>query len=270
MREIENQAEELARQYTQADVDNAKPVEHFVKEDGKMKLKRPSWRVEANEPQVLTEEQKVQRRDYWKTVREDKQRKFNTLEEFKYVFHQTYEYELTPELKNIYDCLKLYIFRDKKFLKMANNLKCATEPNFSKGILLFGSYGVGKSIFLEKIAQTCSKLILPNPIQGIFKSTNSIAKEAKSKSNDYFYHATKGKMILDDLGADRDFDHYGKRASEAVIAPILEERYLRKLTTHTTTNFNHAELGEIYGQRLFDRFYKMFNIFEVKGKSLRR
>ena len=95
---------------------------------------------------------------------------------------------------------------------------------------------------------------------------------------------TVGPLILDDLGTENLGLHFGSRTN--VISELLMMRYerfvaFRRLTgserreyqhpvTHGTSNLNHNELREFYGDRVYDRMRELFNDIVCDGDSRRK
>ena len=217
-----------------------------------------------------TAEQQQAQKEYWKKVYEDKEFGYNTINDFKReLVKQHGEHQLLENMKPIANALAHYVVGDKAFIDLAEELNCQTAPSLDKGILLVGEYGIGKSFLLQKINQACQNLNFRNPIKGRYVSTISLVKDSHEDENMVYQSFVKGKLVLDDLGADHDTNFFGRNGSE-LIGSILEQRYMNGLKTFASTNYNHGKLGGIYGKRLHSRFYEMFNIFELNGEDLRR
>jgi hypothetical protein len=156
----------------------------------------------------------------------------------------------------------------------------ATFPsklNPRKGILLFGGYGVGKSLVL--------RLFGNNPVQSYrLVSARSITESYRlngdvceykhrlvNQCSTKFFGQTEIALCIDDLGAERtDSKTYGSGFS---IGDLIQDRYdnpqLRGWT-HAATNGTKEELRDAYGPRVLDRLKEMFNILEFPDQLSRR
>ncbi|CAM3426643.1 hypothetical protein [Zobellia roscoffensis] len=198
-------------------------------------------------------------------------RKFESITKSK--FHQTPE-----SLANI-SCLFHYFLMDEKFLNHPNIRKDLSEPSFTKGLLIIGGYGVGKTAYMRALEESFKALKIY-----AFKtcSTNSVVQRFEecgthedkvSLRKDF----QRGILLFDDLNSERVANHYGK---VDVMKETLEERYMLNKLTHITMNYleqheNDVEatlmsIGQRYGSRVYDRLFEMFNIVVFNGKSFRK
>jgi len=96
-----------------------------------------------------------------------------------------------------------------------------------------------------------------------------------------------GDRYFDDIKTERHASNYGK---VNLFKDILENRYNNRVQivkgvtkinkTFGTCNYKEGyegntevaleEFGEMYGGRIYDRLFEMFNIIEFKGKSFRK
>lgn len=170
----------------------------------------------------------------------------------------------------VIETLKTYFLGNENFdtYSLVKN-----QANIFKGLLVFGDYGVGKSMFFEIMHQIGRELVLKHGYQGLYFSKLScpwIVEEymratEKGYSGNFDitkYH--KGKLYLDDLGAERLA--FGR---DNIIADLLFERHRNGAMTYVTTNLKPSELAENYGARIGDRLPEMFNIISWNGKSFR-
>jgi len=186
---------------------------------------------------------------------------------FKY--HSPADYKITGEnQKVIYTVLRYFLiddnFNEYKLIK--------TKPSLDKGLLIYGSYGVGKSLLFDIISKcgkelmtkaNCNKLWYNSISAGTFIEDymkNTRIKESNFDLKNYY----TGKLYIDDLG----FENKTFNKTE-LFAEILFERNRRNVKTHVTTNLNPAELVDRYGTRIGDRLPQMFNIISWNGESFR-
>lgn len=150
--------------------------------------------------------------------------------------------------------------------------------NPSKGLLLFGKVGLGKT-YLLSVMQTFVKAANIEHRKFGIKVCADIVDEVEDTSknapginalNKYF----SGKdMCFDDLGQEiAVLQRYGNTFS--VMERILVKRYSNfvngKCITHLTTNLTPEEIETVYGSRLADRCNEMFNFVFMDGESRRK
>ena len=178
-------------------------------------------------------------------------------------------------LKNVEPIFK-YFLRDESFFE-CENLSDLTEPSFDKGLFLIGPVGCGKS----SVMNTMRHVIMGSDLSFHFKnmielvSEYGFCNEPEEKST-FWYTNTTGNALFDDVKTERLASNYGH---VNLFKEIAETRALKSYTTHGTCNFRDkkpgdikdavVEIGERYGPRVYDRFFKMFNVIEFKGKSRR-
>ena len=137
--------------------------------------------------------------------------------------------------------------------------------NLSKGILLTGPVGCGKTTLISLM-----RFFEPLPNRFIVKSCRDISFEfikdgydiIHKYSRNSFYQQNPKAFCFDDLGTENNLKYYGNECN--VMAEILLSRYdlfvSRKLVTHLTTNLSASEIEAAYGNRLRSRLREMFNL----------
>lgn len=148
------------------------------------------------------------------------------------------------------------------------------NPSFSgdlsKGIMLQGKYGCGKTLILETYSllhnYVVRKFSLSHPLFTFIKSVE-LQQQIISQSVSMF---VRRPLIIDEFGREpKTIMDYGN-----VMRPISELLSLRSdvgVLTHGTTNFTLATLSseEFYGRMIGDRLKVMFNFITLKGESRR-
>lgn len=138
--------------------------------------------------------------------------------------------------------------------------------DLSKGILLAGPVGCGKTAIMKIMSNFCTAAEKP-----VFRSCNEVVFDFNSKGYDSIRQYTRGAFdpytevprvyCFDDLGLEPMGYNYSN--SSNVMAEILLSRYnyfiSRRMITHITTNMNSTELEAIYGSRIRSRMREMFN-----------
>lgn len=159
---------------------------------------------------------------------------------------------------------------------------CSNTPlDPSKGLLLWGPLGVGKSVLLRglqiyegKINRACFGFES--------KSLGFVLTSAAEIALRYAEQGMKGiikytdrefmtNLAIDELGREpTDAKHFGTGIN--VVQTILQLRYevRREFITHATTNLNpNTQFSGIYGDYIADRAKELFNVIEIKGETRR-
>jgi len=142
--------------------------------------------------------------------------------------------------------------------------------NLSKGFMLQGKYGCGKTLIFETYSllhnHIVRKFSLNYPLFTFVKSVE-LQEQIVKQSPSIF---AKRPLIIDEFGRESKMVmDYGN-----VSRPISELLSLRSdvgAVTHGTTNFTLATLSsdEFYGGMIGDRLKVMFNFITLKGESRR-
>lgn len=158
-----------------------------------------------------------------------------------------------------------YLRRDRSF-----------AGHLSKGILLNGRYGSGKTVLINAVCNTynyCVKLWNNPQIfqMRIVKSSGIVDSFRKEKNDIEINNYKAGILVIDELGREqKEVNVYG-----TIIQPlsfILQERYDRGNPTFAIANFRIETLSsdEYYGKMIGDRIRQMFNELELIGESRRK
>jgi energy-coupling factor transporter ATP-binding protein EcfA2 len=144
--------------------------------------------------------------------------------------------------------------------------------DLSKGILLSGPIGCGKTTLMNLVMQfahssdrykmeTCRNITFDFAKNGF----DVILKYTTKKHN----HSRLTSYCFDDLGAEQQIKHFGVNSN--VMAEILttrHEQFIENGTiTHLTTNLSASEIENYYGNRLRSRMRSMFNIIAFSQDS---
>ena len=147
------------------------------------------------------------------------------------------------------------------------------EHTTTRGLLLKGDPGIGKSLGLSILAKQFGWVVFAAPeIEGFYaKQRNYDTWEEFCRGCDFFGHPRT--MVIDDLGTEKfPFFHYGSPANP--LRELLEIRYrlsfLRdRVRTIVTTNLSEEEIAARYGYRIRDRIDEMFSVATIHGPSAR-
>ena len=170
-----------------------------------------------------------------------------------------------------------YFIGDFENFKKCKNLSSASKPCFSKGLLIVGGYGNGKTSTMRAM----EKSLVGTNVFFRTRSANDVVTMFESCINEFdkkefWKKVNTGVLNFDDLLTEREASNYGK---VDLFKDILEVRYSERKRTYASINYNDEypedlskaleQMGKRYGSRVFDRIFSMFNIIEFKGKSHR-
>ena len=153
--------------------------------------------------------------------------------------------------------------------------------NKSKGILLIGNIGVGKTA-LMKIMQRLFK-----DTDRRFRIVTSTALKDLSEElklgeiKEMYGYGLKNDLYIDDIGFMSSVKVYGNSIN--IITEIIMDRYDLFISTGYKTHFssnivtaylnnnnNYPSIENVYGARVLDRMKQMCNLVNIDGKSLRK
>ncbi|MFD2915825.1 ATP-binding protein [Psychroserpens luteus] len=170
--------------------------------------------------------------------------------------------------------LAYYLVQDNRFFISPLLSKDLNSPSFKKGLILVGDYGVGKTALLKTIPIITDNYFSYNLTVDLVSEYESLTLSDKSM---FVEKHKSGRRIYDDLGTEKKASNYG---FVNLIKVVLESRYDANSLTILACNYDERnplnleaaldKLGMLYGGRVLDRVYEMFNIIEFSGKSMRR
>lgn len=196
--------------------------------------------------------------------------------EFKNIYGKEF-IKSSTSLENI-KTLFLYFLRDPAFFECENLRTDLSCPSFKKGLLIVGGVGIGKTAYMKVFEKIFSKYpglrFKGYHAKGLVNLYESCAKPFdKSYMMNTF---VRPGLFIDDINSERIASNYGNCN---VVEEVLFSQYEKGNKTFATTNHTNSEndmvktlmdLGQIYGSRMYDRFFEMFNIIDFTGKSNRR
>lgn len=219
------------------------------------------------------------------------------------------DFILTDEsIKNLEPIIKYFSF-ENTFADSENLIKKCGNKNlsssFKKGLLLIGNVGNGKTSIMKSMEFLIDFYLKKSieekwdtagdwaKIRFRFSTTESLVSEfeylqTQEEKDIFFKNQSTGNLFLDDLKREKNASNYG---ITNVIGSVLEKRYnhfksytsenkTKTFVTHGTMNFHEKHPNDInlaiqdcglrYGSHVYDRFFELFNIIEIKGKSFRK
>ena len=266
-----SKAEKLIQDY-----ENAKKISRPSTEEAIKKRKSYNRRIiEISGNKVPKEAPKLEKEDFKKELYNRFLKEYYSQNNTKYIVQNEYLENLKP--------IMFYFLGDlDNFLKCENlyqNEKC--KPSLSKGLLIIGDFGNGKTSTLKAFSEVTKGTKKHFRVIG---TKEAVTKYSFLKNDDYqqeqFYNDLINRNYLfDDLLKENDASSYGKIN---LIEQVLEEKYRKNKLAHGTLNYKEVgekvirdietavlQIGEKYGNYMYDRVFSMFNIIEFKGKSLR-
>ena len=190
-----------------------------------------------------------------------------------YVLQNNPQFRIDGQSEKVFNLLCQYFANDPAFEKSGFSL--------TKGIMLTGPVGVGKTEFLRifsKNKRQCFHLLSVYEIeaacqkQGVetFQTYIGMVPGWGSKP-EFFYQRSVG-WAFDDLGRESIVFDFGNKSD--VISKIIQTRYLSKnqvpfSSLHLTTNLTPAEIEIRYDYAVKSRLREMFNYIQVEGRDRR-
>ncbi len=225
-------------------------------------------------------------RKYWESINKPKQKieYYLTSVQLRDLFLEGFrslnghEFIMNETSKSALKTMCDYFSNNDEFLK-SSCLSDLSKPDFQKGLLVVGGFGNGKTTMFKVFQSIFTANSLPS--FGMY-SANDVVGDFESISNgtdkEYFWkRMTHGQAVFDDVKTERIASNYGK---VNLFKELLEKRCYSPIRTHITCNYSTSnpgnlksaieEFGELYGGRVYDRLFEMFNIIEFKGESFRR
>lgn len=174
--------------------------------------------------------------------------------------------------------LIFYFIGDMEGFGSCRAVSKESEPSSSKGLLIIGGYGNGKTSIMKALEVCMGKTDFPFRLYSTNQCVDMFeACQTPYHKEEFWSNMLSGTICFDDLLTEREASNYGKLN---LLRDILERRYERGKRTYITMNFKDgtdnnlsqglAQIGERYGSRLYDRIFAMFNIIEFTGKSHRK
>lgn len=157
--------------------------------------------------------------------------------------------------------------------------------SFSKGILLMGKVGCGKTVIFGGLVNFL-KIFRFYKINSLkFEKLNvdflpaylfveGFSKKGYDIFGDGLVVKDKKRPILlerlfiDDIGSENIVSNYGNTTN--VIGELILRRYDLQLKTFATSNLDRKTLKSFYGDRVYSRMNEMFNFIVVGGDDRRK
>lgn len=155
-----------------------------------------------------------------------------------------------------------------------------TQQLESKGIYIYGTFGVGKSYALGAIANELAKLKLKSLIIYVPEFVRELKSAMGTNELEKNIDVLKKSQVLmlDDMGAEPITAWY----RDEVLGAILQYRMTEKLPTFITSNLTYEELEQhlsvtengnediLKAKRILERIRALTSPIHLQGKNLRR
>lgn len=146
--------------------------------------------------------------------------------------------------------------------------------DYNKGLCLYGSLGLGKSMTVKALQVYMNNLIARGfedyRLGMYWKSASVLANIYAADGQAALIQYSVDNLCVDELGREPiPASNYGTKMN--VLQFLFQLRYenRKECVTHVTTNLTMDKITSVYGEYIADRFLEMFNFVEFKGKSLR-
>jgi hypothetical protein len=156
------------------------------------------------------------------------------------VFNKIYQKKFSPlkEFSEMLSTLLFYFSKDERFYQSKCLLKNFNKPSLTKGLLIIGDYGVGKSVMMRTFALLFLDSICPRELAFRAYNMNELIDAYEKDYDKYvFWQNLKGgRIYFDDVKNERLASYYGKIN---LMEKILQDRYNNpKATTFITSNYD--------------------------------
>ena len=151
------------------------------------------------------------------------------------------------------------------------------QQDNSKGLLLMGYYGTGKTWlmrlvneFISPVRIVSTEQILKDSVFNQDVPSKYLSKVIRLGITDADCYAMVCPFCFDELGGhnDRKLNIYGNEIYPMSL--ILKAHYEKQIKCHAITNYNLEDLEKLYGGEVIDRMKEMFTIVKFKGGSRRK
>jgi DNA replication protein DnaC len=245
-----------------------------TKEEIDLKLSQVEWEHEIDRVAILKLANSVKHHEIWQQEQHKKEKEK--------LAAAKKELEETWTAKQLFSLMKwasenkfnkkLKVFEQNKKLISAlcflgsNDERYESELNysFSKGLLIRGASGLGKTHLVRCVEDNGLKPIL-------ILSMLEITDEIKSHGEYDIQMGNKKLLYLDDAGTEESVvNHYGTKIT--FFKNFIETIYLRRKNFSdiiVSTNLNFKQIEEKYGFRVASRMREMFNVVDIFGEDMR-
>lgn len=161
--------------------------------------------------------------------------------------------------------LEFFCGKDYKWSESYENIAKWLSDNKSKGLLLIGNCGVGKTLITRKILlpffnQYYKRTYKQNGMEVKFYPAYNLEKAVENGLGNC--------VVIDDVGSENIQNRFGNKVDWFSRAVDYAEQHGNMLIC--TTNLSSELLQERYGARTFDRMGAIMHPIVITGNSLRK
>jgi len=191
--------------------------------------------------------------------------KSNELLEFR---DKTFSTE-NPDYLKYYGTVVRYFAKNQQFFESENIIN-PKDASFSKGLLILGSHGVGKT-FLFHVLHQLSDEIQKYGNAFSFTSTLEVVELYNQFGSKGINSFLRGQRYFDDLGCEEQGSHFGKSEIFKLLIHRRHDLFTKQgVKTFATSNLSRDELSQRYGPEIESRLHEMFNIIYADGPDRRK
>lgn len=174
------------------------------------------------------------------------------------------------------------IYTEDKGIRYRNSF------NFSKGLLIMGKVGCGKTLILKALTNLLGRFLFwegryPTSQIGVsyfpaYVITDSFIKMGYDIFNvdtnlcesglSFRKNLNKPNIFIDDIGSENIVSNYGNQTN--VIGELFLRRYDSRDTVFATTNLDPKSLLSFYGDRVYSRMSEMMHFCVMEGDDRRK
>jgi len=175
-----------------------------------------------------------------------------------------------------------YFCGDLENFKKCANVSLVSNPSLSKGLLIIGGYGNGKSSTMNSLEVALKTSNVPfkgysaNEVVKMYETCGADPQQNVRDKEEFWKTMLSGTKYFDDILTERTANNFGK---VNLFDEIIQERYKGKKRTYLSCNFSDEfpedvekgllQFGKRYSSQVYDRLFEMFNVVVFKGKSHR-